>query len=70
MDNTKLEQRLADLEVEFTHQNETIDTLNEAVINQWKEIDRLSGQVRVLSEQLLSIEDDGKPHEVTRPPHY
>ncbi len=70
MSNTKLEQRLADLEVKITHQNETIDTLNEAVINQWKEVDRLSRQVRLLSEQVLSIEDDGQPHEVTKPPHY
>ena len=70
MDISKVEKRLADLEVEITHQNETIDTLNETIINQWKEIDRLSRQVRLLAEQLLSIEDDAQSHKVTKPPHY
>jgi len=66
----KTEQRLADLEIQIAHQSETIDTLNEAVVEQWKIIDRLTRQVKVLNEQYMSLEDDASPHQVTKPPHY
>ncbi len=66
----KTEQRIADLEIQMAHQSETIDTLNEAVVEQWKTIDRLSRQVKVLNEQLVSLEDDALAHKVTKPPHY
>lgn len=70
MNDKNSKARLAELEVQIAHQNETIDSLNEAIINQWKDIDRLNRQVRVLTEQFMSIEDDGQPHKVTKPPHY
>ena len=70
MSDSNTEQRLTDLEMQIAHQNETIDTLNEAIINQWKDIDQLTRQVRVLSEQFMSIEDDAQSHKVTKPPHY
>ncbi len=64
------EQRLSELEIQVTQQNQTIDSLNEVVVRQWSEIDRLSRQVKVLAEQVLSLEDEATPHKVTRPPHY
>ena len=70
MSNENTETRLAELEVQIAHQNETIDGLNEAVVKQWKEIDRLTRRVRLLSEQLMSLEDEASPHKVTKPPHY
>ena len=70
MSDSNTEQRLADLEMQIAHQNETIDTLNDAVISQWKEIDKLSRNVRVLTEQLLSLEEETGPHKATKPPHY
>ena len=66
----KTEQRIADLEIQMAHQSETIDALNEAVVEQWKTIDRLSRQIKVLNEQLVSLEDDASSHKVTKPPHY
>jgi SlyX protein len=70
MSDENTEIRLAELEVQIAHQNETIDSLNEAVVKQWKEIDQLTRQVRLLSEQLMSLEDEASPHKVTKPPHY
>ncbi len=70
MSDENTEIRLADLEVQIAHQNETIDGLNEAVVKQWKEIDQLTRQVRLLSEQMMSLEDEASPHKVTKPPHY
>ena len=70
MSNENTEKRFADLEVQIAHQNETIDGLNEAIVKQWKEIDQLTHRVRLLSEQLMSLEDEALPHKVTKPPHY
>lgn len=70
MADEKTEQRLADLEIQIAHQSQTIDALNEAVVKQWKDIDRLNRLVKVLNEQLMSLEDDAMPHKATRPPHY
>jgi SlyX protein len=70
MSDENTEIRLAELEVQIAHQNETIDSLNEAVVKQWKVIDQLTRQVRLLSEQLMSLEDEASPHNVTKPPHY
>jgi SlyX protein len=70
MSNENTEIRLAELEVQIAHQNETIDGLNDAIIKQWKEIDKLTRQMRVLSEQLMSLEDEAQPHKATKPPHY
>ncbi len=70
MSNDETEQRLTDLEIQTVHHGETIDSLNEALVRQWKEIDRLSREVRQLRELLLSLEDDAGPHKVTKPPHY
>lgn len=70
MSDENTEMRLADLEMQFAHQNETIDSLNDAVVKQWKEIDQLTRRVRLLSEQLMSLEEEASPHKVTKPPHY
>lgn len=70
MSNEETDQRLTDLEIQTVHQGEVIDSLNEAVIGQWKEIDRLKNQVKQLNELVLSLEDDAEPHKVTKPPHY
>ena len=70
MSDENTEIRLAELEVQIAHQNETIDGLNEAIVKQWKEIDQLTRQVRLLSEQLMSLVDEAAPHKVTKPPHY
>ena len=70
MSDSSTEQRLADLEMQIAHQNETVDTLNDAVISQWKEIDKLTRNVRMLTEQLMSIEEEASPHKATKPPHY
>ncbi len=70
MSNNETDQRLTDLEIQIVHQGETIDTLNEALISQWKEIDRLKSRVRQLDELVLSLEDDAPSHKVTKPPHY
>jgi SlyX protein len=70
MKNENTERRLSELEIQITQQNQVIDHLNEVVLNQWKEIDRVTRQLKLLTEQVLSLEDEASPHKITRPPHY
>jgi SlyX protein len=70
MSDNNTDQRLSELEIQIAQQNETIDNLNDAVVSQWKEIDRLTRHVKILNEQVLSLEDEASPHKVTKPPHY
>jgi len=65
-----LEDRLAELEVKFAFQQETIDSLNQTVTEQWGEIDKLKRQSTHLKSQLEAMEDGAGDIENTRPPHY
>ena len=63
--------RLTRLETELAHQSTTLDELNEALVKQWDQIDRLTRQVKFLKDRLDQLEEDqANPHEITRPPHY
>lgn len=66
-----LEDRLAELEIEFAYQQETIASLNETIAAQWVEIDGLKKEVLRLTNQVKSIES-AAPSEGAEPPppHY
>ncbi len=66
------EQRLEDIEVKLTRQEDLVDVLNQQIYQQQLKIDELSSlcnalisRVRELSSQ---TQQTGLPHE--RPPHY
>ena len=65
--------RLEQLEVLYSEQDYTVQTLNATVAQQEREILRLSQQLERLGEQLRSISkglgDDISP-EFEKPPHY
>jgi len=67
-----IEQRVTDLECQLSFQDDTIETLNQTVIAQRKQIDELSHQISKLSTQLTTLQneqnDDNTADE--RPPHY
>jgi len=69
MSDDKIEKRVSELEIQITQQNHTIDELNESVVSQWKEIDRLTRVLKSLNEQVLSLED-GSGAKSTKPPHF
>lgn len=70
------EARLADIECKYLFQQETLETLNSAVTEQWQHIDLLKKAVKKLSEQLETIEADMTSGENADspqdppPPHY
>ncbi len=67
-----LADRLDALEMRIVHQDETIDDLNATVTGQWAVIDRLSREIRALTERQASgdVSPARDPREDPPPPHY
>ena len=66
------EDRFVDIEIKLARQEDLVETLNNMVYEQQKNIDRLEGLCSALARQLKQLDssasDGGLPHE--RPPHY
>jgi SlyX protein len=66
-----LQSRVAELESKFSFQTETLETLNDTVTKQWKEIDSLKRKIGDLDGQVYNLEsnaDGTSPDQ--KPPHY
>lgn len=63
--------RVTALEERVTHQDETIEALNQTITEQWAQIDKLTRLVRALSDGVRDIEAKAAQAPTTeRPPHY
>jgi uncharacterized coiled-coil protein SlyX len=69
-DAAKLGERIDALEVRLTYQDETIETLNQTITAQWKQIDALSRQIAELRDRLQEAERHAPGPASERPPHY
>ena len=69
-DVTKLGERIDVLETRLTFQDETIETLNRTITDQWKQIDALTRQLAELKERLRDAENHAPGPVNERPPHY
>ena len=69
-DATRLSERIDALEVRLTYQDETIETLNQTITAQWKQIDALTRQIAELRDQLQEAERHAPGPVSERPPHY
>lgn len=67
-----LEARIDTLETQVAHQDRTIEDLNAAITDQWKQIEILTRQLKRLEEQLQDVRASaGAPGEQEPPPpHY
>ena len=65
-----LSERIDALEMRLTYQDDSIETLNQTITAQWKEIDRLTRQVAELKERLQEAESNVPAPANERPPHY
>ncbi|MEP1931825.1 MAG: SlyX family protein [Roseibium sp.] len=69
--NTDAETRLDKVEIDLAHANQTIDELNGVVIEQGKQIDRMSRLLANMTDQVEELMDNVHPgHQVEKPPHY
>ena len=68
---SELSDRIDALEARIAYQDDTIETLNATITEQWKQIDALTRQVAALNDRLREAEarDPGRPVN-ERPPHY
>lgn len=65
-----LSERIDAIESRLTYQDETIESLNEVITAQWKQIDALTRQIAQLSERLQEAEANAPGPANERPPHY
>ncbi|HVX75999.1 MAG TPA: SlyX family protein [Bradyrhizobium sp.] len=65
-----LSDRLDAIESRLTYQDETIETLNQTITDQWIKIEALIRQVATLSERLEETEASVEGPANERPPHY
>lgn len=54
----------------MAYQDRTIEDLNQAVLDQWRQIDALTRQVARLLGRLQEVEDGAPPPPDRPPPHY
>jgi SlyX protein len=65
-----LSDRVDALEARLTFQDETIETLNKTITEQWLKIDALTRQLVSLSERLQEAEANAPGAANEPPPHY
>ncbi len=65
-----LVERVDALEARIAYQDDTIETLNETITAQWKQIDALTRQLAALNDRLQEAEAQGPSPTNERPPHY
>ncbi len=67
------EERLIDIELKLTHQEDTVDALNKIVYEQQKKIDELEKLLTALARQVKDAANSvSEPRNIEneRPPHY
>ena len=69
-DEKTLGDRIEALEARAMFQDETIETLNKAITEQWLKIDALTRQLAALNERLQETETQAPGAANEPPPHY
>ena len=65
-----LGERIDAMETRLAYQDDTIETLNQTITAQWKQIDALTRQLAQLGERLQEAEASAPGPANERPPHY
>jgi len=51
----KMEKKLVELETKYSFQEDLLQSLNEAIVKQQKEIERLGDEIKLLQNQLIDL---------------
>lgn len=65
-----LAERIDTLETRLAYQDDTIETLNQTITAQWKQIDLLTRKIAELGERLQDAEANAPGPANEPPPHY
>jgi SlyX protein len=68
--SNELGERIDALEARIMFQDETIETLNQTITAQWREIDALKRQILLLGDRLEEASSNGQAPANEPPPHY
>jgi SlyX protein len=71
--DTATEERLIDIEIKLSRQEDLVDTLNQMVYQQQKQIDRLDALCSAMTRHINAMADSAGPSAGTvyeKPPHY
>ena len=69
-DAKALNERIDALEMRLTFQDETIETLNQTITEQWKQIDALTRLLAEVKARLQDAESNAPGPANEPPPHY
>jgi SlyX protein len=70
MNTSQINQRIDELEFKLQFQEDTIDSLNQALITQQKDILLMKEKLLIIGKQLDSQRQQQNIQEGERPPHY
>ncbi|MBR0777428.1 SlyX family protein [Bradyrhizobium diazoefficiens] len=65
-----LTERIDTMETRLAYQDDTIETLNQTITAQWKQIDALTRKIAEIGERLQEAEANTPGPVNERPPHY
>lgn len=65
-----LSERIDTLETRLAYQDDTIETLNQTITAQWRQIDLLTRKIAELGERLQEAEANAPGPANEPPPHY
>jgi len=67
-----MDERITEVEIRLTHIEDTLDVLNQTIIDQHKLIDQLQLQISILEKKSKAAATSNIAHESeeTPPPHY
>lgn len=63
-------ERLTELEIRLTHQQSTIDELNQTVYEQWQAIDQLTKELQGMKQRLKALQPSDIDDAPYVPPHF
>lgn len=64
------EERFIDIEIKLAHQEDLVESLNQRVYEQQKQIDQLEAMVIALAERVRNTSQSNQMPLNERPPHY
>jgi len=70
MNTSQTDERIDELEFKLQFQEDTIDSLNQALISQQKDILLMKEKLQMMGKQLESYRQQQSIQEGERPPHY
>ncbi len=69
-DGDHVNARIHALEMRVAYQDQVIEDLNQAIIDQWKQIDGLKRQLAEILDRVQDVEDGSTAAPERPPPHY